>query len=648
MGHAKHIGRVGALAIALGIGVAVASTAGEATAAPAAPGTTSSSSHAPAKGAANPSSTAAAGPSGSAPSKTPESTTGQVTSPSGSATSSVSSHPAERPARPGLVVATGGTHTNPPTGTSPSSGTTARIAAKTSAPDTPRATARARTTETKGIPVPETLGGQHEVGERATITGRSAPAQRTTKWEAPDSRAAKTTHNTPARTNVPAPDKTTPANRVDATGVVVVTVQPSAPTTPSGASTTTAAVVSTPIGEVLTDNAPTTPLQAPTLWTLFALARRDFDRTFSNQGMTSDQGVALNPRSGAVTNGLVADAPIPTIHLIDPASRGEIGASSLRVSVLTVDPRPDAPMDPARFTGQPSIVNQVFIAAYRVVRAFTDFTDLFGLDTSTLIAKALSSDRPPWLATLGLNVQRSEFQGMPVWTLQSPRSSVDKYVVGIHGGAFMVHPNIFNWLDYAAMARDTGATVVVPIYPLAPQGTAGTVIPVMADLISSEIDQHGAENVSLYGDSAGGNISLVSVQELVRRGDPVPSHMVLLSPALDLTFSNPAMQFIDDPLLNITKLPAVQQWAGELDLTDPLVSPLYGSLAGLPPTAAYFGDLDLLAPDGLLLQDHALATPGADFTFILRKGEIHNWAAFEFLPETAGLLPDIYRQLGIG
>ena len=98
------------------------------------------------------------------------------------------------------------------------------------------------------------------------------------------------------------------------------------------------------------------------------------------------------------------------------------------------------------------------------------------------------------------------------------------------------------------MARDTGATVIVPIYPLVPQGgTAGTVVPAMADLISSQIDQHGAENVSVYGDSAGGNIALAAVQELVRRGDPVPSHMVLISPALDLTLSNPAIQFVDDP-----------------------------------------------------------------------------------------------------
>ena len=294
-------------------------------------------------------------------------------------------------------------------------------------------------------------------------------------------------------------------------------------------------------------------------------------------------------------------------------------------------------------------MSQVFTGFYRVLGAVGDF---LGVDLVTPLGQLISSDSPPWFTTLGLNVQRSEFEGMPVWTLQSPGSTSEETVVAIPGSAFIFPPTIFHWLDYAAMARNTGATVIVPIYPLVPQGgTAGTVVPAMADLISSQIDQHGAENVSVYGDSLGGTIALAAVQELVRRGDPVPSHMVLISPALDLTLSNPAIQFVDDPVLS-PLLPTAhknaQLWAGDLDLTDPLVSPLFGSLAGLPPTAVYFGNLEILAPDGLVLQDKALATPGADFTFILRKGEIHDWAVITILPETQAVLPDIYHQLGIG
>jgi triacylglycerol lipase len=224
--------------------------------------------------------------------------------------------------------------------------------------------------------------------------------------------------------------------------------------------------------------------------------------------------------------------------------------------------------------------------------------------------------------------------------------------VALHGGAYVVQPTINHWSAYAAIARRTEATVIVPIYPLAStsRGRAQTVIPDMADLISARIAQHGANNVSVYGDSAGGGMALAVAQLLVSRRKPTPSHMVLISPWLDITMSNPAIAFIDDPVLRMASLrKAGQRWAGDLSPTDPLVSPVYGSLAGLPPTAVYCGNMDLLAADVLRLQEQALATAAGDFTFILRNGAIHDWAMGGALstPESASVQRDIYRQLGV-
>src|SRR5262249_27809361 len=90
-------------------------------------------------------------------------------------------------------------------------------------------------------------------------------------------------------------------------------------------------------------------------------------------------------------------------------------------------------------------------------------------------------------------------------------------------------------------------------------------------------------------------------------------------------------------------------WAGDVDRADPRVSPLFGSLDGLPPTAVYSGSLDLLSPDTLRLRERALAE-GADITFVLRKGEPHVWpTAFTLgVPEALAVRQDIYHQLGIG
>jgi triacylglycerol lipase len=405
-------------------------------------------------------------------------------------------------------------------------------------------------------------------------------------------------------------------------------------------------IASALVGGVLfpfADSAPTTPVEAPTLWTLLAFARREFEQAFSIPSPTVD------PLAAQPSTELLTDTHILTSQSIDPAITGNVGAPTQALADLKVNAPLETPLAPAIFTGEPSFVSQVFTVFYRILGAVGDF---LGVDLATPMAQLLSSDSPPWFTALGLNVQRSEFEGMPVWTLQSPGSTSEKTVVAVPGSAFILPPTIFHWLNYAAMARNTGATVIVPIYPLVPQGgTAGTVVPAMTELVSSQIDQHRAENVSVYGDSLGGAIALAAVQELVRRGDPVPSHMVLISPALDLTFSNPAIQFVDDPvftglfLSNVLK--NAQLWAGDLDLTDPLVSSLFGSLAGLPPTALYFGSQEILAPDGLVLRDKALATPGSDFTFILRNGELHIWAVNTILPETTAVLPDIYQQLGI-
>jgi triacylglycerol lipase len=308
----------------------------------------------------------------------------------------------------------------------------------------------------------------------------------------------------------------------------------------------------------------------------------------------------------------------------------------------------DTAMPHSAFTGQPSRETTIAVSVLRAVGAVTDF---LGVDFGTQIAPLMAFDHPPSYTMSGVDVERDDFAGQPVYVIRSGSPS-GKCVVALHGGAYVVQPTINHWSAYAAMARRTRATVIVPIYPLAstPKGRAQVVIPDMADLISAQITRHGANNVSVYGDSAGGGMALSIAQLLVNRGEPTPSGMVLISPWLDVTLSNPAIASIDDPVLRTAGLRrAGRQWAGDLSLIDPLVSPVYGSLAGLPPTAVYCGNLDLLAADVLRLQDHALATEASDFTFILRNGAIHDWAMGGGLstPESASVQRDIYRQLGV-
>lgn len=121
--------------------------------------------------------------------------------------------------------------------------------------------------------------------------------------------------------------------------------------------------------------------------------------------------------------------------------------------------------------------------------------------------------------------------------------------------------------------------------------------------------------------------------------------MVLVSPWLDVTLSDPASESINDPILTVSGLRgAGLQWAGDLDPMDSLVSPLFGSVDGLPPITIYSGSQDLLSRDTLRLHQRAVAE-GIDIDVEFLNGGLHGWPGFSFLPEAIAALPAIERAL---
>jgi triacylglycerol lipase len=300
---------------------------------------------------------------------------------------------------------------------------------------------------------------------------------------------------------------------------------------------------------------------------------------------------------------------------------------------------------PAGYTGQPSLVQQVVVFVLRVVNAV--LSPVGGILAFTGLKVPIFADGvPPFFVTAGLNVQQDTIAGMPVYIL-TPPAPTGATVVALHGGAYVAEASLFHWELYADLARRTGATVIVPDYPLIgePGGTADVVVPQTADLLSNVIATRGAENVSVLGDSAGGGLALAAVQLLVASGAATPGRMVLLAPWLDATVSDPASAAIWDPLLNIQSLIRDGElWAGELRPSHPWASPINGSLEGLPPITVYSGSLDLLSPQALRLRERANAE-GADITFELRNGLMHDYPIFFFLPDALAERPSIYRAL---
>lgn len=137
-------------------------------------------------------------------------------------------------------------------------------------------------------------------------------------------------------------------------------------------------------------------------------------------------------------------------------------------------------------------------------------------------------------------------------------------------------------------------------------------------------------NVVLAGDSAGGNLVVAMLLALKKSGDKLPAAGVCLSPIFDLALTGDSVsgRSARDPMILASSLQKCSAaYRGDADPRDPLMSPLYGDLAGLPPLLLQCGSEEMLRDDSARLAAKAKAA-GVDATFEEWDEMVHVWHLF--------------------
>jgi len=183
----------------------------------------------------------------------------------------------------------------------------------------------------------------------------------------------------------------------------------------------------------------------------------------------------------------------------------------------------------------------------------------------------------------------------------TPRGGTDPAVrvLYLHGGAYIEEIDALQWTLVTKLAVEAPARFVVPIFPLAPYRTAVKTVATTTRVAADLLAEHGPD-VMLMGDSAGGGLALAVAQHLRDEHHRQPRRLVLVSPWLDATMSNPAIHDVHphDAVLGAPGLAeAGRIYAGDLDPADPRVSPIHGEFAGLAPVTVYSGTHDILNAD---------------------------------------------------
>ncbi|MCE1196722.1 alpha/beta hydrolase [bacterium] len=205
-------------------------------------------------------------------------------------------------------------------------------------------------------------------------------------------------------------------------------------------------------------------------------------------------------------------------------------------------------------------------------------------------------------------------------------------VLFLHGGSYVVNATHPHWRFLAKLVEKTGCRVVAPDYPLAPEHCYADAYRMLRRLYLTLLERQPRPKIVLMGDSAGGGLALGFAMYLRDEGLPPPETLVLLSPWLDITMSNPRIAAIDreDPFLNREALVvAGESWARGANPRKPLLSPLYGAFDDLPTMHLFIGTKDILAADCRRFRD-ACQEKGARLAYYEFEHMVHDWMLLDF------------------
>ena len=201
------------------------------------------------------------------------------------------------------------------------------------------------------------------------------------------------------------------------------------------------------------------------------------------------------------------------------------------------------------------------------------------------------------------------------WMRLSREHRRRRVILYCHGGGYTSGGLGFSKVLASKLTRATGMDTLAFDYRLAPEHPYPAAV---EDALTAwgHLESLGIApgDIVLAGDSAGGNLALVLCLKLREAGRGLPGALLLMSPWTDMTASGESLRGRAgiDPVLTPEYMYAVREaYAGGLDPSACLLSPLFADFAGFPPALIQVGTHEILYSDAERLAERMLAA-GAD------------------------------------
>jgi acetyl esterase/lipase len=236
---------------------------------------------------------------------------------------------------------------------------------------------------------------------------------------------------------------------------------------------------------------------------------------------------------------------------------------------------------------------------------------------------------------LGLKLHTVKIKKSFVTEILPTQIKSENIILYCHGGASVYGPTEMNWKSIAQIVKESGTKAYLVDYPKAPEYQIIEINQNIDSIYEYVLQNYQAKNVILLGDSMGGTLLILLVQRLLKNNKPLPKTIILLSPVLDCSMTNPDIEAMDSKDILLSKVGVISaktMCAGNIDLKSSEISPLYGNFKNFISTTIFIGEHDIMQPDEALFVSKLNAENIAVKVFE-GEGMPHVWAFLPMLKE---------------
>ncbi len=210
-----------------------------------------------------------------------------------------------------------------------------------------------------------------------------------------------------------------------------------------------------------------------------------------------------------------------------------------------------------------------------------------------------------------------------------PAGDPTRLIIFYHGGGFVFCSSRTHRVIGAYLAHRAGCAVLLPDYRLAPEHPAPAAHDDAFGVYRWALTRYAPGSLGLSGDSAGGNLALVTVLRAKEEGLPLPAAIAVMSPWLDLAAEGASFRDIaDDPILSAELMDVfMRAYIGDGDRKSAQVTPFYAAFSGLPPVLVHAGSWEKLRDDAASLV-YRLKAAGVTAELKIFEGMCHSWQIY--------------------